>query len=178
MPTFGPGTLEIGATGTEIDVSCLVNSMRITASKDEGDSTTKLCGTVKPGKITYTYSLTGNVDVDSDVPDGLFALSQLEPGSQQPFTFTPSTPGETSAAGTLVVDPLDFGADEYGDDMTSDLEFTIVGAPTYTFPVAEASTASSRFSRIVVNGKGTPEPAPTPDPEPTPSKTSTSSKAA
>jgi hypothetical protein len=153
MPTFGPGTLEIGETGTEIDVSCFVNSMRITASKDEADSTTKLCGTVKPGKITYTYSLSGNIDVDSDDPDGLFALSQLSPGTQVPFTFTPSTEGETVASGTLVIDPLDFGADEFGDDMTSDLEFTIVGAPTYVFPDAPAVTATNRFAPLVVNGR-------------------------
>lgn len=150
MPVFGPGTLTIGATGTEIDVSCLVNSMRITMSKDEGDSTTKLCGTVKPGKITYTYSLSGNLDVDSEDPDGLFALSQAAPGTEVPFTFTPNTEAETSAAGNLVIDPLDFGADEYGDDMTSDLEFTLVGAPTYTYPTE--AVATNRFGRLVVNG--------------------------
>lgn len=164
MPQFGPGTLEIGATGTEIDVSCLVNGMRITASKDEGDSTTKLCGTVRPGKVTYTYSLTGNVDVDSDDPDGLFALSQAAPGTQVPFTFTPSTEGETSAAGTLIIDPLDFGADEYGDDLTSDLEFALVGAPSYTYP---AEPPAQVFKQIVVNGRDakptTVEPTPAAD---------------
>lgn len=151
MPVFGPGTLQIGAVGSEIDVSCLVNSLRITASKDEGDSTTKLCGTVKPGKISYTYSLSGNLDVDSDDPDGLFALSQLAPGSEAPFEFTPNTAAETSATGTLIVDPMDFGGDEYGDDMTSDIEFTIVGAPTYAFPAAAPAARSA--SRLVVNGK-------------------------
>jgi hypothetical protein len=152
MPTFGPGTLTIGATGAEIDVSCLVNSMRITSSKDEGDSTTKLCGTVKPGKVTYTYSLTGNIDIDSDTPDGLFALSQAEPGTEQPFEFTPNTEGETSAAGTLIIDPLDFGADEFGDDMTSDLEFSLVGAPVYTYPVTPLAS-SAGYKPIVVNGR-------------------------
>jgi hypothetical protein len=153
MPTFGPGTLQIGEVGTEIDVSCFVNSMRITASKDESDSTTKLCGTVKPGKITYTYSLTGNVDVDSDVPDGLFALSQTAPGTEAPFTFTPSTEGVTAASGTLVIDPLDFGADEFGDDMTSDLEFSIVGAPTYAFPPDAIADPAARFKPLVINGR-------------------------
>lgn len=152
MPVFGPGTLQIGETGAPIDVSCLVNSMRITASKDESDSTTKLCGTVKPGKITYTYSLTGNIDVDSEDPAGIFALSQAEPGTQVPFTFTPNTDAETTASGTLVIDPLDFGADEYGDDMTSDLEFTLVGAPTYVFPTETPLAVANRFQPLVVNG--------------------------
>lgn len=151
MPTFGPGTLNIGATGTAIDVSCLVNSMRITSSKDEGDSTTKLCGTVRPGKVTYTYSLAGNIDVDSNDPDGLFALSQVAPGTQQPFTFVPNTADETEAAGILIIDPLDFGADEYGDDLTSDLEFAIVGPPSYTFP--DAAPAAVGFQQLIVNGR-------------------------
>lgn len=138
MTDLGPGTLSIGATGTEIDVSCLVNNARITSEKDEGDSTTKLCGTVKPGSVTYTYSLTGNLDVDAELDDGLFALSQEAPGSEQDFVFTPNTAMGTAAAGTLVIDPLDFGADEMGEPLTSDIEFTIVGAPTYTYPAPGA----------------------------------------
>lgn len=133
MTDLGPGTLEIGATGTEIDVSCLINNAKITAEKDEGDATTKLCGTVVPGSVTYTYSLTGNLDVDADTDAGLFALSQAEPGSQQDFTFTPNTAMGTVATGVLVIDPLDFGADEMGEPLTSDFEFTLVGAPVYTY---------------------------------------------
>lgn len=173
MPVFGPGTLQIGEVGSEIDVSCFVNSMRITASKDESDSTTKLCGTVKPGKITYTYSLTGNLDIDSEDPDGFFALSQAAPGTQVPFTFTPNTPTETTASGTVVIDPLDFGADEYGDDMTSDIEFTIVGAPTYEFP--DAAPAVKRFAPLVVNGG--PESGVKAEPAPT-AKAETTAKSA
>jgi hypothetical protein len=160
MPVFGPGTLQIGEVGSEIEASCLVNSLRIAMSKDEGDSTTKLCGTVRPGKITYTYALSGNVDVDSESADGLFALSQSAPGSQQPFTFTPNTEAGTTATGTLVIDPLDFGADEYGDDMTSDFEFALVGKPTYTYPDETPEALAARgFSQLVVNGRDAkPEP--------------------
>jgi hypothetical protein len=128
---LGPGTLSIGETGTAIDVSCLVNNATIAASKDEGDSTTKLCGTVVPGSVTYTYSLSGNVDTDVDDPAGLFALSQTAAGTEQSFTFTPNTEAGTTATGTLVIDPLDFGGDTTGETMTSDFEFSIVGAPTY-----------------------------------------------
>lgn len=169
MPQFGPGTLKIGAVGSEINVECLINGARIAMSKDEGDSTTKLCGTVRPGKVTYTYALSGNIDVDSSDPAGLFALSQASPGTEQPFTFTPSTTGVTSAAGTLIIDPLDFGADEFGADMTSDFEFSLVGAPTYTYP-ADAPGVES--TPLVVNGRqagghpgnSTPEPEPEPEP--------------
>jgi hypothetical protein len=131
---FGPGTLKVGATGSEIDASCAVNGLRITASPDRGDSKTMLCGTVKAGSVRYDYEMTGNLDLDlEDGAASLFALSQSNPGSTQDFTFTPNTAGGTSAKGQLILDPLDFGADAYGDIMNSDVTWTLVGAPVYTY---------------------------------------------
>lgn len=131
---LGPGTLTIGATGTEIDVSCLVNSATISASKDQGDSTTKLCGTEKPGVISYTYELGGNIDTDVADESGLFHLSVTEPGSVQKFTYTPNTAAGVEAAGEIILDPLDFGGDEYGATLASDFTFALVTAPVYTWP--------------------------------------------
>lgn len=130
---LGPGVLKIGAVGSEIDVSCYVNDAAVEVSKDATDSTTKLCGAVRAGVTTYTYQLTGNIDVDAGNDAGLFALSWESAGSEQGFTFTPSTELGTTVTGTLVLDPLRFGADEYGADLTSDLALDIVGTPTLTF---------------------------------------------
>lgn len=130
---LGPGTLTIGQTGTPIDVSCLVNNAVIAADKNEGDSTTKLCGTVRPGAVSYTYSLSGNTDTDIADAAGFFALSQDHAGEQMDFSFTPNTEAATAAAGTLVLDPLDFGGDTTGETMVSDFEFSVVGKPTYTY---------------------------------------------
>jgi hypothetical protein len=107
---------------------------------------------VKPGAVTYTYTLDGNVDLDSDDPAGFFAKCNELAGTEQVFSFVPNTAGETEAAGTVIVDPLNFGGDTYGADMTSDLSFDLVGAPTYTFPAPAAEgAASSRFAPIAVN---------------------------
>lgn len=130
---LGPGTLTIGATGTEVDASCLVNNAAITADPDEQDSTTKLCGDVRAGSVTYAYKLGGNVDTDVAAATGLFHLSQESAGTQQDFVFTPSEEAGTTATGTLRIDPLDFGADEMGADLTSDFEWTIIGKPTYAY---------------------------------------------
>ena len=137
---FGPGTLKIGATAAEIDVSCLVNGAVIAAEKDAGDDRTALCGTVRPGQVKYTWTLSGNMDIDAEDPDGIFMLSQTDYGTQQPFIFTPNTAGQVTATGILVLDPLDFGDgddDAFGSPMTSDFEFALVGEPTYspTIPV-------------------------------------------
>jgi hypothetical protein len=130
---LGPGTLTLGATGDLIDVSCLVNGAVIAASKDKDDDTQKLCGTWRSGNIKYTYEMSGNFDVDVASDAGLFALSQDSAGQEIPYTFTPSTAAGTSAAGTLIIDPLDFGADEFGSNLTSDFTFSLTDKPTYTY---------------------------------------------
>lgn len=139
---LGPGTLTIGATGTEFDASCLVNNCTLAADKDEGDSVTKLCGDVVPGSVTYSYTLSGNADIDISDPDGLFMMSQEQKGAQLPFVFTPNTEAGNAASGTLVLDPLDFGGDETGEIMTSDFEFTVVGDPTFTITPPVGGTAA------------------------------------
>ena len=130
---LGPGVLKIGEVGSEIDVSCYVNNAAIEWSDSKSDDTTKLCGAVRAGVTTFTAQLTGNVDVDAGNDSGLFALSWSEKGSQQPFTFTPSTDLGTTATGTLTIKPLRFGADEYGADLTSDIAWDIVGDPVLDF---------------------------------------------
>lgn len=131
---FGPGLLTLGELGTEIDASCLVNSLTITNDVDEGDSTTKLCGTVQPGARTYTYHMDGNLDTDQDAgADGLFALSQLQKGTEVKFSFTPNTAEGTVVSGTVIIDPMDFGADEYGAWMSSDITWALVGDPAYVW---------------------------------------------
>jgi hypothetical protein len=145
---LGPGELKIGAVGSEIDVSCMVNGVRIAAGKNEGEDINTLCGSTFPGSVTYTAALSGNINVDAEDAAGLFALSWSAPGSQQEFSFTPSTDAGTAAAGTLILDPLDFGADAYGDALASDFEFKISGDVTYTFPTgATAVFATGRRVR-------------------------------
>lgn len=174
---FGPGLFTIGTAGALVDASCAVNSLRIKVDKSEEDGKTMLCGTAKPGRVTYTYSLTGNVDTDTDDPKGLFALTAAQPGSVHEFVYTPNTAG-TSASGKLVVDPLEFGGEKYGEEMTSDLEFTLVGAPVYKFPDAKktggagaggsggAGAGAVYAGPLIVNGKpraGYPELTPAAD---------------
>jgi hypothetical protein len=132
--TFGPGVLKIGTIGTEIDASCYVNNLQIVPSKDQEDGKTMLCGTEKGGRTTYSYEMSGTLDLDLDKgAAGLFALSQSAPGSTQAFTFTPQEDGVT-ATGSLILDPLSFGSsDGYGSVMQSDVAFALVGKPVYDY---------------------------------------------
>jgi hypothetical protein len=128
---LGPGSLTIGDT-TALDISCYVNNAGIEVAKTTGDQTTKLCGVARPGVTTYTYTLSGNVDVDLANASGLLALSWDSAGSSQMFSFIPNTELGTEFSGTLVIDPLNVQASEYGGDITSDFSWVIVGKPTRT----------------------------------------------
>lgn len=141
MPNLGPGTLKFGPTGAQIDASCLVNNARIETSKDQDDPKYKLCGTATPGRITYTYALSGNLDTDTADAQGLFAYSQANAGMQVDFEFVPNSAAGTSATGVVTIDPLDFGGDDYGAPMDSDFEFSLIGKPDYIFPPNRGAAA-------------------------------------
>jgi hypothetical protein len=130
---LGPGTMTIGEIGTEIDVSCLVNNAKITWEKTQDDPKTKLCGDVSAGATTYTATLEGNVDQDLATATGLHHLSTSAKGTQVPFTYTPSTAVGATATGVLTIDPLDFGGDEMGKDMTSDFAWVCTGDPDFVY---------------------------------------------
>lgn len=153
---LGPGELTIGAVGTPIDVSCLINNAVIAADKDQADSETKLCGTVKPGAVTYTFTLAGNVDLDVADASGFWALSQTAAGTEQAFSYTPNNDAGTVATGTLIIDPLPFGGDETGTTMAGDFEFSIVGAPEYAIGGAPLAMAEV----LTAKGPQAEEPAP------------------
>lgn len=144
MTVLGPGELHFGATGSEIDVSCNVNGCTLTSNKDQGDSKTMLCGTVKPGSVTYSWNLAGNLDIDVDAgADGFFALSQLSPGTSVDFRFTPNTTDGTEVSGKVIIDPLDFGGDEYGADLASDFEFALDGKPVWAWGGGTPATGAT-----------------------------------
>jgi len=121
--TLGPGTLKIGETGTEIDVSCLVNNVSIVPDISEGDEKTMLCGTSKRSADTITWALSGNVDVDAGLSAGFFALTWQHIGEIVSFEYTPSEAVGTVVVGSLKLAPLELGADNYGDFLNSDFEF-------------------------------------------------------
>jgi hypothetical protein len=74
-------------------------------------------------------------------------VSQTEYGQEFNYVFTPNSATEVTSTGIIILDPLDFGADDgdYGEYMTSDFAWPIVGVPTYsaTPPVAGAELAAA-----------------------------------
>jgi hypothetical protein len=124
--TLGPGTLKIGPIGAPLTISCFVNNARIVPDVDEGDTKTMLCGTTKRSADTIDWSLQGNLDSDFGYGDGFAAYTWAHAGEVSDFEFTPSSAVGTTVKGQLKVVPLEFGADDYGDYLDSDIEFGLV----------------------------------------------------
>jgi len=133
---FGPGTFKLGPTASALDFSCQVQSMGVNPSKDEGDTITTLCGDSIPGSVTYANVLAGTFLQDLAVADGLIQYSWEHKGETAEFEFVPATTATTGATGSVVVDPLPFGTSDgaFGDVLTSDFEWSMVGDPTFTWP--------------------------------------------
>jgi hypothetical protein len=124
----------IGPTATQIDVSCQLVGGRITTNIDEGDSVTTLCGTTETGARTFDHEFSGNMLTDSAAGTaGLFDYSWTHMGEEVEFEYIANTAEGTSAAGKLIITPLDFGADAFGDPLDSDFTWAIVGKPTFTY---------------------------------------------
>src|SRR3954464_15428358 len=123
---LGPGLLKIGQTAALIDASCLVNNATIEPNVTAGDSKTMLCGTTKLAPDEIEWALSGNVDVDAGLADGLFALTWQHVGETVDFEFTPSTAVGTKVTGQLKLAPLALGAGAEGDYLNSDFEFGLV----------------------------------------------------
>lgn len=111
---LGPGTLNLGVSGTLIAVSAQVRSMTIKAAEkvEKSDPIPVLSGEELEGdeSVTYDWTITGTVLQDIDV-DGMVDWSWEHKGTTQPFEFIPSTAEGRKATGTVVPAPLDFGGD-------------------------------------------------------------------
>lgn len=145
---FGPGTLTLGtAPGT--DFSCQVQSLGVNVDKDEGDSLTVLCGDEVPGNVQYSYSLAGTLLQDLHT-GGVVEYSWTNAGEAVAFTYVPAT-AETalSVEGSVIVDPMAIGTSdgEFGDVLTSDIEWACVGKPDVTWSTNVPAAMSAQESR-------------------------------
>ena len=139
---LGPGTLTLGSTGTEVDFSCQITGAKIAWSVNADDPVPTMCGDTVAGDRVYSSVLSGSLFLDVGLPGGILYYSWDHKGESVPFTFTPNTAAEASAAGTLILDPLDFGGDESGKNMTADFEWTCVGDPVLTPPAGGGATTA------------------------------------
>ena len=128
---LGPGTLQLGETGTGFDASCQMTGGIVGWDKDKADDITALCGDIVAGGTTYSATLSGTFIQDLGEDDGLVAYTWTNKGTEVPFVFTPNDASGQAVNGRCIIDPIDVGStDDYGSTMTSDFEWDCVGEPT------------------------------------------------
>lgn len=131
---FGPGTLKIGPTATGLAVEANTIGCTLKTNVNSEDPVTYLSGDQEPGATTFDSELTG--ELATDVQDGaasLFDMSWTSKGETVEFTFVPNTADGATAAGSLMITPLDFGGEKFGDTMKSEFTWPIVGDVTFTY---------------------------------------------
>jgi hypothetical protein len=124
---IGPGLLEIGSTGSLVDLATRCSSATIKWKKNAEDSELMLSGDTVAGDVTYTAQLTAKVKQGDLTTGGLIAWSWLHKGEQLPFTYQPYGTGP-AIVGDLVVDPIDAGGD-VGSKPSSDITWDCIGEP-------------------------------------------------
>lgn len=138
--TVGPGTLEIGATGTSLDFSSQCTSCKLTPSVDNGDPINVLSGEQVAGDRSESFTLDGTFLQDlgaTGTTEWLFAHR----GETMPFVYVPSTAAGRQIDGELVVEAVDIGGD-VKTKPTSDFSFILVGAPTIGAVTVTAAAAA------------------------------------
>jgi hypothetical protein len=156
------GTLKLGPTATQFDVSCQITNVRITSSyDDDGDPVTVLCGDTKPAPRKLSgRTLEGTFIQDwawTETDGGLVDYIANHDLEIVAYEFVPDDQGQDGTgapiltlAGTL---QIEWGSDMYGGDVnardTADFTWNLQQEPTRAYvppPVAMASSGQSTVS--------------------------------
>jgi len=150
--------IQLGATGSEVELQCYANNVETTPDQDENTAKT-FCGVYKSyGPVTWTIVITV---LQSFGADGLWTQVQPMMNTIQPFVITPAE-GTVSVdnpvmSGTAMVKAFPFLSGAVGEVSEFDIELAVQGDPTFGIvaPVVAAAEAAETGEPVVV-----PEPAP------------------
>jgi hypothetical protein len=149
---LGPGTLVIGETTGEIDVSCALSAAGLSVEKEQDDPVPVLCGDYVAATAEYAASLTGTLLLDLADPDSIYYYASIHRGEQVAATFTPNTAAGMVITGIITIDPLGIEGDVRAN-ITAEFEWAFVAYPTITPPVApplsDAAVEDSRNKDLV-----------------------------
>lgn len=142
----GPGSLKLGDTADELEISQQVKALTVSWEKDKEDDDNVLSGDTIAGESTYTAKVSGTVNQDL-VQDGFVAKTWNEKGTVIPFTYVPNSDKMATVTGKLILDPLDIGGDVKAR-ATAEFEFDCEGEPKLEFGGAEAQSATAELDML------------------------------
>lgn len=124
----GPGTIQVGEVGTEVDFTAQVLAAVVSWSKNKEDDRKVLSGETVPGAVTRTAVVTCTILQDIALAAGIVRFSWANKGQQLPFRYVPNTVADVEITGTVTVEPIDVGG-EVDTDAESEFEWDFVGEP-------------------------------------------------
>ncbi len=107
---LGPGSLKLGATGSEIEFAVSLRSVAVEPETDEGDSLPVLSGDEIDEGDEETYNLTGSLLESYDI-DSLQVWAHVNAGSVVPFTFRPDNDKAVGIKGQVKIRRIGWGGD-------------------------------------------------------------------
>jgi hypothetical protein len=123
------GTLTLGA----IAFACQATNVTITPSRStNGDQIETLCGDVLAPASSRADALKITSVQDFNNPDGFVAYTWLQDGDQVAFSWKPSDNVDSPTfTGTVTIEACEVGGD-VNTNLTTSVEWAIVGATTVT----------------------------------------------
>lgn len=129
---LGPGTLTLGSGALQVNEQMTSATINPAEAVETTDTIKVLSGATVDGaeSVTHTFTLSGTFLQDLASAAGVVAWSWENMGTEQAFTFVPSTAAGLAVTGTLVPVPLAIGGDEVdAGPMSSDFTWRIKGTP-------------------------------------------------
>src|SRR5262252_5950261 len=128
------GTLKLGPTATQTDVSCQVTNVRIgSAYSDDGSSVTVLCGeTVPAPRKLDGHKLEGTL-IQEFSDTGWLAFVWANDLATVEFEYVPNDVDAPTITGTVVIEiPAETYGGDAGPRLTSDFSWSMPAKPTFT----------------------------------------------
>lgn len=119
---LGPGSLKLGETASEREISAQLTKTELTPSVEEGDLIPVLSGEEIEEAEVETWTLGGSLLQDYEA-ESLELYLYANRGQWQPFTFTPNSVAATIWAGEVKLQAVKVGGDVKKRNQ-SDFEFT------------------------------------------------------
>lgn len=129
--TVGPGTLQLGETGTTLTFETQVTSCRVVPNVENEDAVDVLSGEQAPGDRSESWTLSGTLLQDLGATDSTTEFCFENRGTEMPFVYVPSTAAGKQIEGTVTVEAIEMGGDAKTKP-TSDFEWNLTGSPTIT----------------------------------------------
>ena len=107
---LGPGSLKLGATGSEIEFAIALRSCEVEPDVDEGELVPVLSGDEIDEGDEETYNLTGSL-VESYDLDSLQVWAHVNAGTVVPFLFRPDNDKAVGIKGEVKVRRIGWGGD-------------------------------------------------------------------